>query len=254
MMLHLTWALVLSAAPAATEGSDPYRQPAVRELMSAVTFYVSFDEGLVPDLAAGQKYGPKVYGDHARTRKQPALAEGLLGRALVLGTGSAAYPTLGNAPLDSRGAIAFWVKPQEWKYDKDGNCVFFYAGRHFIVERQGPLPGPDGRPRRRATILCIGCAEGQKRSTSVMSGDLKNGEWTFFVANWSWPRLELSINGAAPRAKATAGRPPADAFRSFSAGSRGGSRALMDEFLVFKRPLTPAEIRDLYELLRPARE
>ena len=251
-MSYVVSLLLIASASAPAEERDPYRQPSVRELMSAVTFYLSFDEGLTPDLAAGDRYAPKIHGNYARTHKQPDLAEGLLGRALVLGTGSAIYPTLGNAPLDSRGAMAFWIKPEGWKRDKDGNCVFVHAGRHFIVERQGPMPGPDGRPRRHASILCIGCGEGQKRSTSIMAPDLKNSVWYFLVVNWSWPRLELSINGSGPKAKATAGKPPDNAFPSFSVGSRGGSRALMDELLIFKRPLSPADIRGLYESLRPA--
>ena len=254
MMQHVVPALLMLSAPAASEGADPYRQPAVRELMSAVTFYLSFDEGLAPDLAAGEKYAPRIHGNYARTHKRPELADGLLGRALVLGTGSAMYPTSGNAPLHSRGAMAFWIKPEEWRRDKDGNSVFVYAGRHFVVERQGPMPGPEGRRGRHASILCIGSGEGQKRSTSIAAADLKNGVWYFLVVNWSWPRLELSIDGAAPRAKATAGPPPPNAFPWFSVGARGGSRALMDELLVFKRPLAPAEIRSLYESLRPARE
>jgi len=253
MMPHVVSLLLIASASAATEDTDAYRQPGVRELMSAVTFYLTFDEGLTPDLAAGDKYAPKTHGNYARTHKRPVLADGLLGKALVLGTGSAVYPTLGNASLDSRGAMAFWIKPEEWKREQDGNCVFVHAGRHFIVERQGPMPGPDGRPRRRASILCIGSGEGQKRSTSIMASDLDNGAWYFLVVNWSWPRLELSLDAAAPKAKATAGQPPANAFPAFSVGSRGGSRALMDELLIFKRPLTPAEIRTLYGCLRPVR-
>jgi len=251
MIPRLIALLLIASVGLATERADPYRQPGVRELMSAVTFYLSFDEGLMPDLAAGDKYTPKVHGNYARTHKRPALAPGLLGRALVLGTGSAMYPAQGNAALARRGAMAFWIRPEQWKRDKDGNCVFIYAGRHFVVERQGPLPGPDGRPRRRACILCIGSGKGQKRATSIAASDLKSGVWHFFVVNWSWPRLELSIDAAAPMAKATAGPPPSNAFPWFSVGSRGGSRALMDELLIFRRPLTPAEIQSLYESLRP---
>jgi len=253
MMRHVLSTLLMLSAVATADDADPYREPALRELMAAVTFYVSFDEGLQPDLAAGKAYAPKIHGNYAKTRKQPEFVDGLLGRALVLGTGSAVYPTAGNAPFESRGAAAFWIKPLEWKSDKDGTSVFVLAGRHLIVERQGPQSGPDGRVRRHAGILCIGRGEKiQGRASTIMAPDLKNGEWYFIAVNWSWPRIEMSINGAAPHAKSTAGRPLADAFPRFNVGARGGSRALMDELLIFKRPLTPAEVRRLYRALRPA--
>jgi len=94
-------ALILPALIARAE-SDPYRHEGVRDLMEAVTFYVSFDAGFRPDLAAGAADEPRLHGDFSGQRKRPSLAAGLLGQALVLGTGSAVYPAPGNASLDSR--------------------------------------------------------------------------------------------------------------------------------------------------------
>jgi len=252
MRRGLITALILPALIVGAE-PDPYRHEDLRELMEAVTLYVSFDAGFGPDLAAGAADEPRLHGGFSGQDKRPDLTAGLLGQALVLGTGSAVYPAPGNASLNSRGAIAFWIKPESWKTDNDPNSVFVHAGRHFIVERQGPLSGKEGTRNRDASLLCIGSAAGQQRATSIQAPDLPNGVWAFIVANWSWPRIEMSINGAAPRAKATAGHPPADAFSRISLGARTGSRALMDEVLVFSRPLTPREIRALYRAFAEAR-
>ena len=92
MYALLSAAALLVGAQAGLPDS-PYLAPPFRTLMEAVTFHVSFDaDSLMPDMAEGPKYAPRVFGAYRVKGSRPQFADGLVGRALVLGTGGASYP------------------------------------------------------------------------------------------------------------------------------------------------------------------
>jgi len=222
-------------------------------LMEAVTFHVGFDDQtMAPDMAEGPEYAPTPYGTWDNRSPGPQFADGLLGKALVLGTGGAIYPRKGNVLLAKRGAVALWVCPQDWQRPKDGNCVFaMTTNSSFYLQRQGPDQDADGRIVRQEAVHYLVFLPG-KRSAGIDAGPAwQNGRWYLLVANWSWPTLELSVNGEPFQVTSLEGLPEEKTFGDLAIGDRSGNRrGLLDEFLAFRRPLTAAEAKLLFETVR----
>lgn len=251
----LAAAMVLAGAPADLPDS-PYLHPRFHTLMEAVTFHVSFDaDSMVPDMAEGPKFAPRLMGTRAGKRPQPQFADGVVGRAMVLGSGGASYPRAGNVLLERRGAMAMWVKPLEWRRPNGSNVVFITAGGAFIVERQGPLRGKDNKILRHEHVFALAKAtRNQTHYTCVYGGGAwENGRWYLLVVNWSWPRMEVSVDGGAFAGKSLPGRPDKKLFGQFGIGTPGGDKALMDEVMAFRRPLTREEAQLLYSVKKSAR-
>ena len=131
----------------ASEPDWPYLRPELARLMESVTFHLGFDAAqMTPEMAEGPEHEPQVFGPRDQPSEPPEFAEGLIGKALVLGTGGAVYPRVGNVLLEKRGALAVWIKPQDWHRPRDGNCVFaMTSNATFYLERQGPDLHDDGR-------------------------------------------------------------------------------------------------------------
>ena len=225
--------------------------------MDAVTFLLSFDSAtLLPDMAAGEAHRPQVSGSYDGARAGPEFAPGLVGKALVLGTGAGIYPRAGNLLLEQRGAAALWVKPTEWKRPNGSNVVFVMTSdAAFYLQRQGPLRGEDGRVKRHEHIQFLAKAsKDQRRYTHIMGGKWENDSWYFLVANWAWPNMELSINGQPFSTKALPAKPDGSVFGSIVVGARGGDAGLLDEVLFFRRPLALEEVKMLYTATGPNRQ
>ena len=224
---------------------SPYdTNPALRELMDAVTFHHSFDhDSLLPDMAVGD-FKPQKSGD-------PELAPGLIGKALVAGTGALAFPDPDNWTIGTRGSLAVWVSPVEWNHQQAGNTNFVVSwGGAFYLERQGPIRNPDGTWKRNEALL-VGTQRGPRGSRGAGCRDWQPGRWHLLAVNWSWPQLALSVDGGAFRAVVLPGKPDPKLFGGLVVGSRGGDRTLVDEFFCFNRPLSETEVHDLFEALRP---
>jgi len=223
-----------------------FRTPGLRALLDWVTFYQSFDrENLIPDMAGGD-WTPRPLG-------QPEFAPGLLGQALVAGTGAVLYPAAGNFPVGTRGAVSLWVGPVQWDHRHAGLTNLVLSSTAVLyLERQGPLLHPDGQWERQECLL-FGLQG--PLSGNVMGGctDWADGEWHLLVANWSWPRLELSVDGGPFAASELPRKPDPAAFGDLILGSEGGDRTLLDEVFCYRRPLTEGEARLIYETLRSAR-
>jgi hypothetical protein len=221
--------------------------------MDAVTFRVTFDQGSMnPDMAEGPKYAPSVYGSQGERHREPQFAPGLLGQALVLGTGGAVYPREGNVLLEKRGAIAMWVKPEGWQRPNDGNCVFaMTSNATFYLQRQGPLVDDDGRVRRHEAVMYLARPPEVRSATLTAPSAWENGRWYLLVANWSWPTMELSIDGQPFDVGSLSGMPAEATFGGLVIGDRSGERrGLLDELIAFRRPLTLEEVQLLYQLHR----
>jgi len=245
-----SWVFAADPASKSTSPSSPYLRPEMARLMEAVTFHASFDaDSMTPDMAEGPDYAPAVFGTYDNRRKSPQFADGLMGRALVVGTGGASYPRAGNMLLEKRGAVALWIRPENWQRPRDGNCVFaMTTNSTFYLERQGPDRDKDGRVRRHEGILYL-IFPGRGGATLSGGSEWINGQWYLLVANWSWPTIELSVNGGPFEIGSLSAVPGEKVFGGLVLGDRGGSaRGLLDEFLAFRRPLSGAEAQLLYRL------
>lgn len=246
--------LALVALPAAAQDlADPrqdpcFSNPALRSLMDWVTLRFTFDAGkFVPDMAAGD-FAPQG-------GKTPQFRPGLRGQALLAGDGSVAelFARGRNATLGTRGAISLWVCPVDWKHDNGGNTTLaMTSNATFYVQRQGPLQNADGSWARLEALQFLMLVP-EKGPGGLMEGtaDWPNGRWRFVVANWSWPVMQLSLDGG-DFAVFTVKSAPADAdFGELVIGADGGDPTLVDELCFYRRPLTLAEVRLLYETLKP---
>lgn len=238
--------------------ASPYLRPELATLMDAVTFHMSFDNNsMAPDMAAAASgWEPRVSGSYTDKDARPEYATGLIGTALVLGTGVAVLTPKGNVDLAHQGAIALWVKPLEWNRPNGSNCTFVMSSRcMFYLQRQGPAVGKDNKILRHEHIQFLAKAsKNDKRFTGLTGGVWKNHKWYFVAASWSWPNMTLSIDGSPLRTKALRGTPEDNLFGDIVIGARGGDRALLDEVLFFKRPLSFEETRLLHNALRPPGE
>jgi len=229
-----------------------YLRPELARLMDAVTFHVSFDrDSMVPDMAEGPAWTPKLSGSYDKSSPGPQFAAGLIGRALVLGSGRAAYPRPGNVPLEQRGAVAFWIKPQGWTRPSDRNVTFVMTSNAtFYLQRQGPMLGPDNKVLRHEGIQYL-ARDGDRLANVTGDHEWANDRWYLVVANWSWPAFELSINARPFAGKALTGVPKESLFADLAVGDAGASpRGLLDELFVFRRPLTIEEVQLLWKLGR----
>jgi hypothetical protein len=245
----------LAAEPAAgpEQAKDwPYGRPEYRRLMEAVTLHVSFDrQRLTPDMAEGERFVPNFAGSNP-PGSPPRFAPGVVGQALVLGSGVAMYPRAGNVLLEKRGALALWVRPENWQRPRDGNCEFIMTtNARFYLQRQGPDLDDQGRVRRLEGVQYLIFLPDNHHAGIVEDAPWENGRWYLLVANWSWPTLELSVNGEPFKVAALASLPGKGTFGDLVVGNRNGTpRGLLDEVMAFRRPLTLEEVK-LLDQLRP---
>lgn len=231
---------LLATSLCRAQGSD-LRAHEMRPLLDWVSFHQSFDHSsFVPDMAAGE-WKASVHG-------KPELADGLSGKALVAGTGAVMYLGARNWTIATRGAVSFWLCPVHWDHRNAGNTNLLLSGSSALyLERQGPLFSPDGQLQR-GEVLLFGLQQGPKGNAAAACSHWKDGEWHLIVANWSWPRIELSVDGDAFAGVELRGKPEAGLFGDFMLGSVGGDPTLMDEVMLYRRPLTAEEARILYKL------
>ena len=244
--------LALAAAPALAlddPRQDPYfANPALRDLMDWACFRLSFEaESFVPDMAAGD-YKFSVTGT-------PRFAPGVKGQALVAGgpegSGAAVFPRGGNAPFETRGAVALWFCDAGWTHTQGGNTTLLMTSNAtFYLQRQGPwIEGAELKRAEGLQYLVFGPATGSQCLMYGTNG-FKPGEWHLLVANWSWPTMTCSLDGGEFQSTTTKAPPAPDQFGALCLGATGGEKTLMDELIIFRRPLSLAEVKALYEALR----
>ncbi len=252
--LLLSTCLLLPAlstqTPVATDPrGDPYfARPELRALMDWVTFQAAFDGGsLVPDMAAGAyKFTP-----HGTPRFEP----GLRGLALQVGgeTGAAMYPRARNFPLETRGALSVWLCPLGWTRDNGPNTEYVMTGNStFYLERQGPMHNAEGVVTRHEGLLYL--MRGTSAGNQTLYADTASwpqGQWRLIVLTWDWPVLGISVNGGDFSTATTTGKPRPGEFGDFLVGSRGGEVTLMDELMIYRRPLSRVEAQALYQAFAP---
>lgn len=226
--------------------SPYFAVPELRQVMEWATFQLTFDAGsMMPDMAAGDaKLG--VNGT-------PQFVPGLRGQALVAGEGSGAagYASVGNVSFASQGAIALWVMPVAWTHVQGGNTVFLMTSNsNFYLERQGPWIEGTELKRQEAVLYLLFSKTVGNGCLSLGTNDWPLNQWRLIVANWSWPTMSLSLDGGEFQSATLKGKPPAEEFGGLYVGASGGEKTLLDEITIFRRPLTLAEVKAMYEALR----
>jgi len=228
--------------PSATEN------PAIDRFNREITFYLGFNHGTIAELARGKAEPTKT--DDGK----PSFFPGLYGRAMMLegqGTSTLWYSTLDNMDLTRPGAVIAWTCPQKW-VRSDVEDYFFPVtimsnGAKLMFGRQGRLKS------ERTDMVYAWAKIGDSKEILIGGGDSlqwKNGEWHLWVMNWRSNSLEFSIDGSPPHRQDTpvSFNPSGDRAGHFIVGAQMESnRYLIDEVIVFNRPLTTEEIQWIYE-------
>jgi hypothetical protein len=224
--------------------------PALQSFSDDILFYKSFDDDSpAADMAVGEAKPLKVNG-------KLRLGPGLWGQAMLFGDGEGAeleYPMAANMPVPRPGGLSFWVCPLAWQRAADEPSIYFFHafGRGVIcLQRQGDLEGG----RRRGNCLCFTChgLPGIPNLTASTTSDAtrswKNGEWHLLVINWRPSLLEAYLDGepleSMPLKRPI--RPDEFAPGTFRLGMLKSEPTLLDDFAVYRRPLSAAEVHDLW--------
>lgn len=248
LLLGATTALRASAQSADPRADPYFAKPDLRALMDWVSFRLTFDgDSLTPDMAAGE-FGFAPSGT-------PQFTDGVKGRALLAGDGSGlgTYSRPRNATLDTRGAISLWVCPVEWTHQNGGNTVLLMtANSSFYLQRQGPMHNEDGLVTRQEGLqfLMLSPVTG----SNCLMLDTENwpmGKWRLLVANWSWPVMQLSVDGGQFQSLTVKQSPTEAQFGGLVVGASDGEKTLLDEVTFYRRPLSLQEVRSVYEAMRP---
>jgi len=205
-------------------------------------FYCAFNNSLEPTIHRGEK-GLKTKGNFK-------FKPGVAGGAVMVGRKGTyiSYATKGNLnPMG--GAISLWVKPLDWK-SRDGKHHIFFSLRgnpRWLLYKYGVgdtwfyARTPDKKEIR----------VGPDAFDCARDFLFKPGEWAHLVACWQDGRMALYINGRSFGETAFHLPDAAKADKSFSIGAPTWSDiaahdTLIDEFMIFTRPLTTDEILALF--------
>ena len=215
--------------------------PALEKFGDAITFYESFDNGASADLSNGN-------GAPRDPNLKIDLKKGVFGQAFLTGEKSITYDADKNFDLSKPGAMAVWISPYEWKRDLPDTPYMFLVnmqtqGRGLMLARMG------NKLNQQVLYLYVG----GKDNFSLVNGsslDWKDGEWHLLAINWRNSSVEFSLDGGefarkdAPEFEKATGDPNA-----VFVGSSGNAdeKYLLDELMVFNRPLEPAEVKELWE-------
>lgn len=224
--------------------------PALDLFSDDILFYKSFDDdSAIADMAAGEARPLKVNG---KVRLKP----GLWGQAILFGDSEGAeleYAMAGNMPVPRPGSLAFWLCPAGWKRAPDEPSIYFFHAFGtgvMCLQRQGELGG--GRRRHNCFIFTCHGLPGIPNVLASTAGDAtktwRNGDWHLVVITWRPSLLEAHLDGEA-LPSITLKRPikPEEfATGRFRIGVLKGEPTLIDDFAIFRRPLSAAEVKALW--------
>lgn len=239
----------------------PVVNPGIDLLNEAVRFYISFEgKSLQADMALGS---PKPVNFSGKAEFRP----GKYGWSLLTGGkhGRINFLARENLDLSRPGALSFWVAPENWYSREEHNArpylhFFKTRGRKagaFMVQRQGFSKKP-----KRGDLLWAGCAAmtgvGTKGVVRYGTLNWKKEDWHFIIFNWDRRGIAMSVDGS-PFRRTDFLRPLPDELvglvsdkHLFSVGNNNKERTLLDEFVIYNRPLKSEEAAQLYKI-KPTR-
>jgi len=208
---------------------------------SDISFYLSFERGLQPEIATGDT---KVTCSVGKAEDVPYDAEGVRGRAVKLN--DALNISFKNAQMFSpkEGTISFWLKPIGWKAGSGKNHTFLHAHPDncgFQIYRFYPGNNwaylfPSNDPK---TWRFIGGAK--------WWDGWEDGKWQHVAFSFKPGEQAIYFGGKLHERKITDLVEPEFGKNSgitLAAANRGTAQAF-DEVIVFKRALTEPEVRSL---------
>ncbi|MBU0608263.1 MAG: alpha-galactosidase, partial [Armatimonadetes bacterium] len=213
--------------------------------VDGVTFCMSFDRWMLPDMAAGSRTPIRIVG-------APALAPGKLGKALSLdGNSYLEFPAGANVGTTG-GTVALWFKPENWGAKTYDNLFGFSDDPDNALHFERSHPGGQfrlvfGGPKVKTT----------PRERSLFSKEpLRNGEWVHLAATWDQQTglAQMWINGQQVAAFDQPGMLPLDPpslLIGCGFGRLGRAvQGLIDELVILDHAATAEEVAKLMEGLQ----
>ena len=229
--------------------------PALAKFGTSITVYASYDQSVVADLSDGD-------GQPVNVKAPIQLEQGLRGNAFLAGQGaqSFTYQDKDNLNLSKSGAVAVWISPQQWQRDPEKIPTFpiFSAssyGQWLLLGRMGSKVNQE----KLYAFNQVGGSKSEQKAHALSGNTLnwKDGEWHLLVCNWRDDAIEFSHDGATPIRTQTPWRAEAKGDPGlFTIGAAINysepsilQQYLVDELMVFSRPLQVDEIKWLYAQL-----
>ncbi|MBI4024499.1 MAG: hypothetical protein HY360_05925 [Verrucomicrobia bacterium] len=207
---------------------------------SEVSFYLSFEKGIEPDISSGDVEVKLPPGAEEDVPFDPA---GLSGRACKLDDALSISYKSSDLFSQKEGTISFWLKPIGWKADGNNHNFFFaYADKgSFQIYRFWPgnnwvyfAPSADAK-----TWRFIGGATWWDGWT--------DGKWEHLAFTFKPGEQAFYINGKLMERKTTDLVEPEFIENNgirLAAANKGAAQAF-DEVIIFKRALTQPEVQSL---------
>lgn len=233
----------------------------VKDLEEHVTFQMSFEGSVEVDRAEGEI--KLQQGKHEDVQTGYSYVEGVKGKALynIEPRGFVRrYQMKDNVNFEAPGTISLWVKPVAWKKltadsPKQANgryhtitTPFFMTGwsktGYIVLERACP----EFLNRSEQLRLLFPCF---KNVRSYYSKEFKweDNKWYHIVMTWSGHNFTVYINGEFVLAAAHKEKlKQADMHKNFEIRPNVGMA--LDEFTIYNKALTPAEIKALYNSMK----
>jgi len=207
-------------------------------------FYLSFEDGLQPSIA-----GPGTQLQFVKGAARDAqLVEGRRGRGLEVTPNLCLQYATRQSFMPKEGTIAFWMKPVGW-----GGCNQFRyflkvhsdaAVLHFYIYYGNPWFYVAG-PKRYVLV-------GGNARSAFEKEPFPEGQWTFLAATYKPGQQASYINGKLDN-RITEGLIEPEFVKTGVVEIPPGDQVL-DEIMVFDRPLTELEIQAVYRANVPGDE
>ncbi|MBR2439874.1 MAG: LamG domain-containing protein [Lentisphaeria bacterium] len=233
----------------------------LKALEEHVTFQISFEGSVEVDRAEGEI--KLQQGKHEDVQSGYSYVEGVKGKALYNTDPRGhvrRYLMKDNINFDLPGTVSLWVKPVAWKKltpdspkQKNGryNTIttpFFMTGwcrtGYIVLERA--CPEFLNRPEQVRLLF-----PAFKNIRSYYSKEFKweDNKWYHIVMTWSGYNYTVYINGEVVLAAAHKEKlKQSDMHKNFEVRPNPGMT--LDEFTIYNKALTPAEIKALYNSMK----
>ena len=205
-----------------------------------LSFYASFDSSVSADLANGD-VNPL---DNVKT-SDFEFTQGILGKAIIAGdkAKSLAYAVAANMD-DKEGTLSFWIKPIDWKAGDSKQHVYMQIPGRMTFYNYWQS-GTSGFYWMTGSTIIWG--------PGGVYGGVEQDKWHQLTVTWGSRKAAIYIDGE--KASEVIDMPLEfprwnDSGRLILADptwtSDNTNRTAIDELMIFKRPLEPAEIKSLY--------
>lgn len=215
----------------------------------AITFEQNFDnQTLLPEMSGGNAKPILVFG-------KQSYAKGINGYSLRCGKDGAKirYSAKNNIDFDKPGSVSLWFFADNWQKSAGMPRVLFFAtenskGYIGAETENDPKNIPILERKIRLRILYSQLISDSYLALSAI-GSKADNMWHLLVFAWHGNSIYMSLDGTPFSSKGLTSKISTKALPStdFSVGSESFQNYLLDEFRIYSRKLSDAEVKTIWE-------